>query len=207
MKILDRPSMSETQNQILHPGSRQLFRYWESLRAERPCPRKDEIELKRIIEVVPNLAIIERDPTQKGWQFRLAGTKIYSLFGKEMTNGDVLQGFDSFERGVAGNCLDICLTRMQPCLVRMRFILEHNVVVAAEMIGLPVRDGNDSKVQIFGGLFPFHDGQPGGTTAFLRRELASARMIWTEHDVGDMMLGAVGRKAPPQFQVIQGGLR
>lgn len=206
MQNLDRPTNSETQNQILHPGSRHLFRYWESLRAERPCPRKDEIVLKNIVEVVPNLAIIERDNAKKGWQFRLAGTKIYTLFGKEMTNSDALQGFDSFERGVVNNCLDISQTRMQPCLVRMRFISEHNAVIASEMIGLPILNGNDGKVQIFGGLFPFHDSRLSSDTAFIRRELASARMIWTEHDTGDALLGAVGRKAPPQFQVIQGGL-
>ena len=206
MQNLNRPNNGETQSQILHPGSRHLFRYWESLRAERPCPRKDEIVLKNIVEVVPNLAIVERDQAKKGWQFRLAGTKIYDLFGKEMTNNDALQGFDSFERGVVSNCLDISQTRMQPCLVRMRFISEHNVVIAAEMIGLPILDANDGKIQIFGGLFPFHDSQLGNETALVRRELASARMIWTEHDTGDALLGEVGRKAPPQFQVIQGGL-
>lgn len=206
MQNLDRPNNNSTEDQILHPGSRQLFRYWESLRAERPCPRKDEIELKNIVDMVPNLTIIERTPKLKSWQFRLAGTKIYSLFGKEMTNEDVLQGWDSFERGVVANCLDISQTRLQPCLIRMRFISAQNEVIAAEMIGLPVQ-GVDGQIQIFGGLFPFHDGRLSNMESFTRRELVSARMIWTEHDEGNMLLGAVGRKAPAQLHVIQGGLR
>ena len=139
------------------------------------------------------------------WKFRLAGTKIYSLFGKEMTNEDVLQGWDSFERGVVANCLDIIHSRLQPCLIRMRFVSEQNEVIAAEMIGLPIQ-GEDGQIQIFGGLFPFTDGRLSDAAGFLRRELISARMIWTEHDAGNTLLGAVGRKAPVQLQVIQGGL-
>lgn len=206
MQNLDRPDNVQIQNQMLHPGSRKLFRHWESLRAERACPRKDEIELKKIVDVVPNLTIIERAATNQGWQFRLAGTKIYTLFGKEMTNGDALQGFDSFERGIVNNCLDISQKRLQPSLVRMRFMSDRNNVVAAEMIGLPIQNEVNGPVQIFGGIFAFHDSRLSNTTPFSRRELVSARMIWTEHDAGDMLLGAVGRKAPSQFQVIQGGL-
>ncbi len=207
MQNLNRPDDNQAQSQMLHPGSRQLFRYWESLRAERACPRKSELELKNIIDVVPNLTIIVQNSNTKSWQFRLAGTKIYSLFGKEMTNCDVLQGFDTFERGVVSNCFDISQTRLQPSLVRMRFISEQNEVIAAEMIGLPIQDNADGKIQIFGGLFPFSNSRQDGEIGFLRRELISARMIWTEHDAGDTLLGAVGRKAPVQLQVIQGGLR
>ncbi len=206
MQKFDLPDENHIQNQILHPGSRQLFRYWESLRAERACPRKSELDLKNILDVVPNLTIIEHSAVNKNWMFRLAGTKIYNLFNKEMTNRDALLGFDSFERGVVGNCLDISQTRLQPSLVRMRFISEQNEVIAAEMIGLPIQNGVDGQIQIFGGLFPLQDGGLNGATGFLRRELISARMIWTEHDAGNMLLGAIGRKAPVQLQVIQGGL-
>lgn len=207
MQNFDRPDEIQAQNQMLHPGSRQLFRYWESLRAERPCPRKSEIELKNIVDVVPNLTIIVQNSEPKTWQFRLAGTKIYSLFGKEMTNADALQGFDSFERGVVSNCLDICKTRLQPSLIRMRFISEQNEVIAAEMIGLPIQDGAEGQTQIFGGLFPFTDSRLSDSAGFLRRELISARMIWTEHDAGNTLLSTVGRKTPVHLQVIQGGLR
>ncbi len=206
MQNLDRPDINQAQNQMLHPGSRKLFRYWESLRAERACPRKDEINLRNIVDVVPNLSIIERKLSDNTWQFRLAGTKIYDLFGREMTNCDALLGFDGFERGVVGNCLEITQKRLQPSLVRMRFISEQDIIVAAEMIGLPIQNGDNGQIQIFGGLFSFHDSRLGYTPALLRRELVSARMIWTEHDAGDMLLGAVGRKAPTQFQVIQGGI-
>ncbi len=206
MGNLDLPHPIQTQNQILHPGSRLLFRYWEGLRAERPCPRKDEIELRTIVDVVPNLAIIERPSASHGWQFRLAGTKIYNLFSREMTHGDALQGWDSFERSVVNNCLDISQTRLQPSLIRMRFISKQNVVVAAEMIGLPIENKAGDQIQILAGLFPFHDARSGDTSGFLRRELVSARMIWTEHDAGDMLLETVGRKAPVHLQVIQGGL-
>jgi hypothetical protein len=206
MLVSDKAEIDDASAKILHPGCRALFRYWESLRAERPCPRKDEMDLKQIAEIVPNLAIFEPGSSANSWRFRLAGTKVCGLFGAEMTGADVLAGWDSFERRVVGNCLNISLDRLQPSLVRMRFISEQNHVIAAEMICLPVRNGKHAPVNIFAGLFPFLEGKAQRPFNYMKRELVSARMIWTEHDVGDGLLEAIGRKAPVQFHVIQGGL-
>ena len=207
MLVSDKTEIDSAATKIMHPSCRSLFRYWESLRAERPCPRKDEVDLRQIVEIVPFLSIIEHIDGSKPWRFRLAGTKLCEIFGREMTGLDALAGWDNFERNVIGNCLDISKDRLQPSLIRMRFISEHNDVIAAEMIGLPVQNGKHAPVEIFGGIFPFIENNPKPTFVYHKRELVSARMIWTEHGMGDQLLENVGRKAPLQLKVIQGGLR
>jgi hypothetical protein len=207
MLVSDKLEIEAADAKMLHPSCRALFRYWETLREERPCPRKDDIDLRQIQNLMPYLSIIERNSLSAAWQFRLAGTKLGTLFGREMTGMDVMFGWDSFERNVVSNCLDITLERLQPSLVRMRFISDRGDVIAAEMIGLPVQNGKRAPVQIFGGLFPFLDEKPAKPFNSQRRELVSARMIWTEHESGDNLMQLVGRKAQVPFQVIQGGLR
>jgi hypothetical protein len=204
MQADDRNQIEKAAGEILHPASRQLFRYWEGLRAERPCPTRGEIELPRLVSLMPNLSILEK-PAEGRWLYRLAGTQVCDLLQQPMTGKDALAGFDSFERDVVTKTFDLAQGRMQPCLVRMRLISAANHVEAAELLGLPVLDEVSGQVMLFGGLFGFGTDD-GPRTMLLRRELVSARMIWTEHENGDRLMAQVGHIAPPRLRVIQGGL-
>jgi hypothetical protein len=206
MQVFDKPDLQNAGAQILHPGSRALFRYWESIRAERACPVRNDIDMRQIVEIVPDLVIIEKNMLQSDWQYRLAGTRVCELFQSEMTGKDALWGWDAFERNIVSKSLDITLNRLQPCLVRMRFITERGKMIAAELIALPIQASPNGPVQIIGGLFPFLDTPRGPIDPAVRRELVSARMIWTEHEQGDTLLDQMGRKASSFLRVIQGGL-
>ena len=207
MQVFDKTQNDQTGTQILHPGSRALFRYWESVRAERTCPMRNDIDLRKITDILPDLVIIEQNSIQNSWHYRLAGTRVRELFHKEVTGKDALSGWDQFERDVVGKCFDIAVSRHQPCLVRMRFISEFGAVLAAEMIGLPIRASDGGPVQIFGGIFSFVDHKKNAQENLLRRELVSARMIWTEHQQGDILLEQAGRTTNPPLRIIQGGIR
>ncbi len=205
MQANDRNDIDKTSAHIIHTGSRHLFRYWEALRAERPCPSRDEVEMAKLAKVLPNIAILQKSELGP-WHFRLAGSAVCDLMQTQATGKDALLGFDLFERDVVGKTLDLAAERLQPALVRMRLIYVGAEPVAAEMLALPVWDNASHKVQLVGGLFAFK-GEKDHTSALLqRRELVSARVIWTEHEHGDNLLEHVGRKAPVALRVIQGGL-
>ena len=205
MQADDRNNIDKSSAHIIHAGSRQLFRYWEALRAERPCPTRAEVRIAKLAQVLPYISIMQKSATGT-WQFRLAGGEVCELLQKQVTGQDALLGFDSFERDVVGKALNLAADRLQPALVRMRLIYAGSLAVAAEMLALPVLDNASHKVQLLGGLFAFkgeNDHPPG---LLQRRELVSARVIWTEHEHGDNLLEQVGRKAPPSLRIIQGGL-
>ena len=205
MQANDRNDIDKSASHIIHPGSRHLFRYWEALRAERACPTRAEVEMAKLSQVLPSVAIMET--SQRGtWYFRLAGSEVCELLQKQVTGEDALLGFDAFERDVVGKTLNIAAERLQPALIRMRLIGTGSHTLAAEMLAMPVRDVASGKVQLLGGLFGFKGENDQFKGLLLRRELVSARLIWTEHEHGDRLLEQVGRKAPPQLTVIQGGL-
>jgi hypothetical protein len=197
---------SQSGVQMLHPGSRKLFRYWEALRAERPCPNRSDIDLRQIAELMPNLAILESNNLSEKWTYRLAGTEICTLMGSSQTGKNALAGWDNFEKGAVSKSLAIAQDRTQPCLVRMRLVFVGAPILPVEMVILPFFDGKSQQTQLFAGIFPLLGGRSFLPAPLLRRELVSTRMIWTEHETGDALLEQVGRKAAPMLRVIQGGL-
>ena len=206
MSMFNSSEVSQTGTQMLHPGSRKLFRYWEALRAERPCPERGDIDLRQIVEIMPNLLILEPGRSDQSWNYRLAGTEICALMNSSQTGQNALAGWDHFEKEVVANSLTISQDRKQPCLVRMRFVFDGAPVLAAEMVVLPVLENKTQHVQLLGGLFPLLNGRNFFPAPLLRRELVSARMIWTEHEAGDALLSQIGRKSSPMLRVINGGL-
>ena len=206
MSMFNNSEISQTGMQMLHPGSRKLFRYWEALRAERPCPERSDIDLRQIVEIMPYLVILEMNTSLQEWVYRLAGTEICALMNGNQTNKNALAGWDSFEKKIVSQSFAIAQERKQPCLVRMRFIFDGAPILPAEMVALPVLDAKTQETQLLGGIFPLLNGKPFVAAPLSRRELVSARMIWTEHETGDALLEQVGRKPTPMLRLINGGL-
>jgi hypothetical protein len=206
MLMFDNSELSQSGVQMLHAGSRKLFRYWEALRAERPCPNRSDIDLRQIVEIIPNMVILNWNVGDKTWLYRLAGTEVCNLMDRNLTGEDALGGWDSFERDIVLKSLTIANERKQPCLVRMRFDYIGAPKLALEMVLLPVFDQKSQQVQLFGSVFPLLNGRQFLPAKLVRRELVSARMIWTEHETGDALVDQIGRKAAPMLRVINGGL-
>ncbi|QFI66058.1 PAS domain-containing protein [Sinorhizobium alkalisoli] len=60
-----------------------LFRYWNTLRGDRNLPRRDEISPGDIRLLLPDVFILQRQVSGP-IRFRLAGTRICTLFGSEL---------------------------------------------------------------------------------------------------------------------------
>jgi hypothetical protein len=171
--MIDRPE------EVLHPGSRALFRYWESIRGEDFAPSRRRLDLDRIRALVPSLFIFERRPG-KGYVWRLAGTKLCQLWRRELTGTAVLSEWDAFEKHTIERFLDGVVLSHQPFVLKFRLVSSIGHDIGAEMIGLPLRSLNGNDIHVFGAIMPFRDIEPLGYDHICAIELASARVIWTE---------------------------
>jgi hypothetical protein len=207
----DNTTSPETDTQILHPGSRKLFVHWETARAERAYPTREDFALTPVRELMADMVIIEKDHLRQSFKLRLAGTRVCSLFGHNMTGANILEGWDNFESEVISRHLDLALKELQPVLIRMRFITDTRQQVAAELIALPIQVRESNRVQLIGGLFPFREAKAIGHTHLIQRELVSARAIWTEHGTRSRRPLPVApalpdRPAMRSLRLINGGL-
>ena len=99
MQVQDRNEIESASAHISHAGSRALFRHWEALRAERPCPDRHEIKFAELANVISNVVILDRG-ADGNWQYRLAGGTVCAMMGEHVTGPQILCQFDSFEANV-----------------------------------------------------------------------------------------------------------
>ena len=210
MMMQDTTVEDQGDGQILHPGSRQLFRYWEMLRAERACPAREEFEFAQLKTIMPDMVVIDRDYLRNTFKYRLAGTRVCTLFNQNLTSSNVMMGWDTFESDVISRHLLTVMNQQQPAVVRMRLSTDRGQVVAAELLALPVKMRESHRIQIIGGLFPFRAAQSLGHAGIIKRELVSARVIWTEHHAPlqrkePAILTPPSRQSLRSFTLIDGG--
>jgi hypothetical protein len=202
MVVTGQIDASQAESQILHPSSRALFRFWETMRAERAAPHRAQLDLKQLSELLPDLFILERDRPRHSYRWRLAGTRICELYRRELTGSDIFAGWDSFERETIRRLLDGVAGRLQPAVMRIRLYTSLGQTIGAEVIALPLRPRSGAGIQVFGGLFPFRNISGLGYDAITVQEMASARVIWTEPLPGDSLISGTASFRP--FQVITG---
>ena len=207
MQITDTIKATATPEEILHPGSRALFRYWEAVRGEMSAPPRDWLDLQKIRSLVPFLFMIERTPT-RGFAWRLAGTKVCELWGMELTGMPAMAQGERFERETVTRLLDAVIDDHQPFVLRFRLTSAMGMTVAAEFVGAPLRARHNGATYVFGVIMPFREANWPRHDCVTTFELSAARTIWTEPVPG--MPDAEPAKArranlPQAFQIINGG--
>ena len=207
MLVNEESETSQAPSQILHPGSRALFSFWETMRAAESAPGRSALNLRHIPDLVPNLMIMEPDGTTGGFRWRLAGTAVCGLYRRELTGTDALLGWDNFEADVVKRFLGGVVHSLQPCLLRFRLFTDLQQLIGAELIGLPIQ-ASGGGIHVFGGVFPFREIYSLPHQAITAIELSGARSIWTEYLPGDRLAGELsrsGNRPLRPFQVITGG--
>jgi hypothetical protein len=202
MPSTDTIETTATTEEILHPGSRALFRYWEAIRGEMSAPPRDWLDLKKIRSLVPFLFIIERKPGRDyGW--RLAGTRVCEFWGTELTGKPAFLQGERFERETVSRLLDGVIDRHQPFVLRFRLNSARGTCAAAELVGLPLRARHGGANYAFGTIMPFREVARPRHDRITTFQLSAARTIWTEPVPG--RTAALAKTSPQAFPIVNGG--
>lgn len=207
MQMTDTIKATATPEEILHPGSRALFRYWEAVRGEMSAPPRDWLDLQKIRMLVPYLFMIERKEGQ-GYVWRLAGTRVCELWGMELTGKPALAQGERFERETVNRLLDGVIDTHQPFVLRFRLNSSSGLNIAAEFVGLPLRARHGEATYVFGVIMPFREVSWPRNDRVTTFELSAARTIWTEPVPGAKELPlsrAPSANSQHAFQIINGG--
>src|SRR5436305_1214683 len=91
------PGRRGVEGEMKQVSSRELFGYWTARRGKRAAPERGEIEPGAIRRALGDVFILEFDP-RTGHPFRLAGTRVCALFGRELKNESILNLWDNETR-------------------------------------------------------------------------------------------------------------
>jgi hypothetical protein len=172
--------MSSAPAEILHPGSRNLFRYWESVRGERSAALRSDLDLREICHLLPWVFISEPDATTSEHRLRLAGTGICGMWQDNLTGKFLFSTWNRFERHTIGDLLRGTIEDCRPFAMRVRASTANGSVTGLEIMGLPVRAVGSDQNQVLGIIVPFRQPEWFGRDRLISFELSSVRVIWTD---------------------------
>lgn len=125
-----------------HAASRELYTYWEQRRGRRSAPERTEIEPGAIRQVLSDSFILALD-ARAGHPFRLAGTRVCALFGRELKSRSFI--------GLWG-------AASQPAISDLLAVLDHERV--GTVAGVTAQNGSGDAIDLELLLLPLSATRP-----------------------------------------------
>jgi hypothetical protein len=85
--------------QLVTQGQRELYDFWCEAAGSRRMPARSEIDPFKVPKLLPSMGLIDVASGLDEARFRLAGTRLYDVYGEEVTGKRV-------DRVFAGACAD-----------------------------------------------------------------------------------------------------
>lgn len=124
-------------------GTRTLFQYWNRLRDGRPAPRRTEVEPADIKSLLADTFILEKDARGQA-VFRLAGTRLCAVFGRELKGFAYASLWALKDQNVISRLLFGSLHKHSVNVVELTGISRGGRSNGFEMLVLPLDGGVDN---------------------------------------------------------------
>lgn len=159
-----------------HAASRDLYAYWQELRGRRPAPERADIEPGAIRGVLSEAFIVALDRTA-AYPFRLAGTRVCALFGRELKGSSFVCLWDDASRPTILDLLAIAADEWIGTVAGVTARNTQGETIDLELLLLPLAAPRPALARTMGILAPLH--VPGwiGTSPLGALTLGSRRHV------------------------------
>jgi hypothetical protein len=134
-----------------HPSIRQLFTYWNERRGHRSAPERSDIEPGAIRHLLSDSFILSFDPSLEH-PFRLAGTRVCSIFGRELRDEPFVHLWQASDRARIGDVITIIADEGIGAVAGATAKAADDAQIELELILLPLRHRGDLHARILGML-------------------------------------------------------
>jgi hypothetical protein len=161
---------------VKHTSTRSLYAYWNERRGARAAPERGEIEPGAIRGALGDSFILCADPAVDH-AFRLAGTRVCSLFGREMKGHAFVALWDARDREAISDLLSIVANEIAGIVAGVAGTTAEGYAVDLELLLLPLRHRGSSRERQIGVLVPLAVPYWLGASALTRLTLKSHRHV------------------------------
>jgi hypothetical protein len=162
-----------------HAASRELYAYWEERRGKRPAPERGEIEPGAIRQILSDAFILALDGGA-GHPFRLAGTRVCALFGRELKGEPFIGLWAAASQPVIGDLLAILNDERVGTVAGVTAQSDSGEPIELELLLLPLSANRPSLARAIGVLAPLKVPQWIGANPIGALTLGNRRHIGAE---------------------------
>jgi hypothetical protein len=155
-----------------HPSSRAFYAYWDSQRASARAPDRSEIEPQALREHLGDIFVLACEATS-GYPFRVAGTRVCALFGRDVKNASFSALFGLESRDEIEEIVGAVAEETLPAIAGLTATTSGGGQAQLELLLLPFQNRAHMPISLTGLIAPFDDYE--GTLGELR--LASWRYL------------------------------
>jgi hypothetical protein len=188
-------------------SSRELFGYWTAKRGTRPAPERGEIEPSAIRRALGDVFILEFDRLNSH-PFRLAGTRVCALFGRELKNAAFLDLWDAASRVTVADLLNSVADEANGVVGSAQGLTPEGWPQDVELVLLPLAQRGDRHARMIGSLAPLSAPFWLGQSKLTTLTLGNVRHLHPQLDVPAAARLVAGDKSAVRraaFVVHEGG--
>lgn len=189
-----------------HASTRAVFAYWNRQRANRPAPERGDIEPAAIRHALGDTIMLSADFIDR-LVFRLAGTRVCALFGREMKGESFTALWAEESRKKVEELLAIVTAESAGVVAGLIGRTAEGIETNIEMLLLPLAYNGHARIRVLGVLAPTVLPYWLGATPVSELELTSLRHIGPEVQSRKVAFGRATEKALLRhgFVVYSGG--
>jgi hypothetical protein len=159
-----------------HAASRELFAYWQEQRGRRQAPERAEIEPGAIRQILSETFILALD-NAAGYPFRLAGTRVCALFGRELKGESFVKLWTETDRRTIADLLAIVSEEWTGTVAGVTAHNGNGETLELELLLLPLSAPRPSLARTIGVLAPLKMPQGLGLSPVGALTLGSRRHV------------------------------
>jgi hypothetical protein len=158
---------------------RTLYTYWNQVRAGRLAPERLEIEPSRIAPILSETFMLERMDGET-YQFRLAGTRLCELFGRELRGTRFLEGWSDEDRRTLLRLLGMISEQGAAVSLAIEGASDDRHRVELEAMLLPLVHGGTDINRVIGAMTAITAPHWLGSDPLRNRRLKRHQVIWPD---------------------------
>ncbi len=138
-----------------HPSNRELFDYWNERRGSRLAPERADIEPSAIRQVLGDTFVLAADGIGH-YPFRLAGTRLCALFGRELKGESFLKLWERSGQTAMRELLAVVMEEKIGVVASVTGATADDTMLAVnlELLLLPLSHQSQAEARVLGALAP-----------------------------------------------------
>jgi hypothetical protein len=140
-----------------HPSNQEFFSYWDEKRAGERAPDRSEIEPSAVRELLGDIFVLSYD-SAAGYPFRVAGTRICALLGRDMKDRSFAELFIEDGRREIEDIIAVVTEEMLAAVAGITATSTDGAPAHLELLLLPFSHRAHAPVSLTGLLAPFESG-------------------------------------------------